>query len=61
MICISCRNRLHDRCEDIGRQASEAIGELPGMSPGASKWCFCQHVIAAPGEALTSGTEQAFT
>jgi hypothetical protein len=40
MICQSCRDKNHDKCPELARQADEMLGELEKI---ASEWCYCVH------------------
>ena len=43
MICWPCRDGYHIGCVDLRRLDAAILGDIPGMRPGSSQWCDCQH------------------
>ena len=43
MICPPCRNDHHKDCLDQGRQHAQDAGEIVGVAPNTSMWCYCAH------------------
>lgn len=42
MICTECRNRNHDACPELVRQADPTLGKTEKLG---GNLCYCQHFV----------------